>query len=242
MRIMSFRIGALFLAVLITAGLLVVFLAGCGGGTQADKMSIDEVWSRAGDTKKTVTSEHMEIAIYYENTAYGSGQTGSLIFDVDGEDSHLQNLVFGNVVSEDIMVGGKHYRRDAGKNWAEVSGAASDNSTQELTSRFLELPSLAVSQERVGKEMLDGLETEHYHFGLGPEGAISMFPSTPPADFSATSGGDFDVWITTSDFNMVRYELIIRNVKITNEIGNGDLRFIVNVRNINKPIEINPPM
>ncbi|OFW66284.1 MAG: hypothetical protein A2V52_07580 [Actinobacteria bacterium RBG_19FT_COMBO_54_7] len=241
-RIMSFRIGVLLLAVLIASSVLAALLSGCGGGTQADKMSIEEVWSRAGNTEKKVNSEHMEMAIYYENTKYGGGQMQSLIIDISGDDFHLQNLLFGTVVSEDIRVNGKSYSKQAGKNaWTEVQAVASDNSTSEVISQFLQLPAMASSQERLGKEMLGDLETQHYRFILSPEAAVNMFPPTPPADFSSTSGGEVDVWITTDDFNMVRYELVIRNVKITDEIGTGDIRFLVNIRDINKPIDIKPP-
>jgi hypothetical protein len=236
------RISALCLAVIVSS-LLIAFLGGCGGGgSKASKMSIADVWAKAGDTEKTINSEHMEIAIYYENTTYGSGQARSLIIDINGKDFHLQNKLFGSVVSEDIQVGGKHYTKDMGKStWSEVQGAPADTSTSNVASQFLQLPSIASSQQRVGTETLDQVETEHYRFSLSPEAAVNMFPPTPPADFSTTTGGDVDVWITSSDFNMVRYELIIRNVKITDQIGIGDIRFLVNVTNINQPIEITAP-
>jgi hypothetical protein len=236
----SFRIYGLILAAVMAAG-LVAAAAGCGGGTAASKMSVEDVWSRAGDSEKTVNSEHMEIAIYYENTKFGSGQMQSLIIDVSGKDFHLQNLLFGSVVSEDIQVGGTHYAKDMGKNTWSTSAAQPDTSTAEVNSQFLELPSIADSYEKVGTEMLGEVQTEHYRFKLSPQAAVQMFPPTPPADFSSTTGGDVDVWITSKDFNMVRYELVIRNVKITDQIGNGDVRFLVNVSKINEPIDIAPP-
>ncbi len=240
----SFRVGGFFLALLMGGGLVAAVFTGCGGGgTKASKMSIDEVWAKAGDTEKIINSEHMEIAIYYENTTYGSGQARSLIIDLNGKDFHLQNLLFGSVVSEDIQVGGKHYSKDISKStWSEVAGEAQDTSTTEVNSQFLELPSIASSQERVGTEMLGDVQTEHYRFTLSPDAAIEIFPPTPPADFSTTTGGEVDVWIESSDYNMVRYELVIRNVKITDEIGIGDVRFLVNVTKINEPIEITPPI
>lgn len=244
MRSIAIRLGVLLLAVLLAGGLLVAFLAGCGGGgSKAQEMSIEEVWAKAGDTDKKVNSEHMEIAIYYENTPYGSGQTQSIILDINGNDVHLQKLLFGNVYSEYIRVKGKQYSKEAGQGtWTQVTTAPPDNSASQVGSDFLQLPSLADSQERVGTEMLGDVETEHYHFSLSPQAAINMFPSTPPSDFSSTTGGEVDVWIRSNDFNMVRYELVIKNVHITDEIDNGDIKFIVNVRDINKPIEIKAPM
>jgi hypothetical protein len=34
---------------------------------------------------------------------------------------------------------------------------------------------------------------------------------------------------------------VIRNAIIPEKIGNGDIRFVVSIRDINEPIEITPP-
>jgi hypothetical protein len=185
----------------------------------------------------------MEIAIYYQNTQYGSGQIQSMIIDMNGEDIHEQDLLLGQVYAEYIRVNGKQYSKDMmSEEWTEVPVTESDTAATEYSSRFLELPSLADSQEYVATEVIDDREAEHYRFTLSPLRVVNMFVSEVSSDFSENSGGVVDVWIDKQDHYLLKYELLISNAKISDEIGYGDIKFVVNIRNINEPIEITSPM
>ena len=228
--------------------LLLLLLAGCGGGgegagTGTEALSVEEMWRRAEEANKDIQSGHMEIAIYYEKTQYGGGQIQSIIIEVNGEDIHEQDLLLGQVYLEYKRVGGKQYNRDmASGAWSEVPVDTAGDAASEYTSHFLELPSLAASQEALGTEAIDGRDAEHFRFALDPASVQEMFSTQPSFDFSQNTGGEVDVWIDRDEYYLVRYELVIRNAIIPEKIGAGDIRFVVNIRDINQPIEITPPV
>jgi hypothetical protein len=233
-------------ATLLCLSLLLAFTAGCGSQAREDEgaadLSIEEFWERAQGADTSIESWHMEIASYYENTQYGSGQIQSIIIDVSGEDMHEQDLLLGQVYFEYKRVGGRQYNKDMESGtWAEVPAEQSTPAATEYTSQFLELPSLAETQEHVGADTIDGRDTEHFRFTLSPEGVKRMFSAQPSFDFTMNTGGEVEVWIDGAEYYMVRYELVIRDVIIPEKIGNGDIRFVVNIRNINEPIDIKPP-
>ncbi len=233
---------ALFYAALLLAA-AVGCGAGAGGGEEASDLSIGELWARAQEADSGIASLHMEIASYYENTQYGSGPIQSIIIDVSGEDIHERDLLLGQVYFEYKRVGGKQYVKDMQSGtWSEVPGSHGTADRSEYASQFLELPSLAASQEHVGTETIDEGKAEHYRFTLSPESAKEMFSAQPSFDFSENAGADVDVWIDSDQFHLVRYELVIRNVIISEKIGHGDVRFVVNIRDINEAIEITPPI
>lgn len=236
------------MAIVVALPLILASAAGCGGetggGKEASELSIEELWARAEEADTAIESWHMEIASYYENTQYGSGQIQSIIIDVDGDDLHEQDLLLGQVYFEYMRVGGKQYSKDmASGTWSEV---ASDQSpaadASEYTSQFLELPSLADTQEHLGRETVEDDEAERFRFTLSQESVKGMFSAQPSFDFSENSGGEVDVWIDSDEYYLVRYELVIRNVIIPEKIGRGDIRFVVSIRDINQPVEITPPM
>lgn len=223
--------------------LLLVSAAGCGGSEEGKPQDIEDVWKKAEAADKNINSMHMEIAIYYQNTQFGSGQIQSMIIDMDGEDIHQRDLLLGQVYAEYIRVDGKQYSKDImSEEWTEVPAAEMEDAAAEYSSRFLELPSLAESQEYMGTEVVDDREAEHYHFTLSPLRVVNMFVSEVSSDFSENTGGEVDVWIDRESYYLLKYELLIRNAKISDEIGYGDIEFVVNVRNINEPIEITAPV
>jgi hypothetical protein len=185
----------------------------------------------------------MEISSYYENTQYGSGQIQSIIIDVSGDDLHEQDLLLGQVYFEYMRAGGSQYVKDMDSGtWSEAPAEQPSTDASEYTSQFLELPSIAATQEHVGSETVEGVEAEHFHFTLTSDGIIEMFSSQFSYDLSESTGGEVDVWIDSEDYYMVRYELLIRNANITEQIGHGDIRFVVSIRDINQAIEITPPL
>ncbi|MEW6554016.1 MAG: hypothetical protein AB1384_06995 [Actinomycetota bacterium] len=247
MRMRSINGWPTFISVLALTLFLVVSGLGCGGSPEgeekAGELSIDELWARAQEADSAIESWHMEIASYYENTQYGSGQIQSIIIDVSGEDLHEQDLLLGQVYFEYIRTGGRQYVKDMDSGtWNEASAEQPSTDASEYTSRFLELPSVAATQEHVGSETIEGVEAERFRFTLNSDGVKEMFSAQPSFDFSENTGGEVDVWIDSDDYYMVRYELLIRNVIIPEKIGHGDIRFVVSIRDINQPIEITPPV
>jgi hypothetical protein len=235
------------IAVSILLTLLIAVSLGCGGSTdgveKAGELSIEELWARAEEADTNIESWHMEIASYYENTQYGSGQIQSIIIDVNGEDLHEQDLLLGQVYFEHKRVDGRDYNKDINSGtWSEAPADQGPSDTSEYTSQFLELPSLADTQEHIGVETIEETEAERFRFTLSPDGVKEMFSSQPSFDFSENTGGVVDVWIDNDEYYLVRYELVIRNVIIPEKIGNGDIRFVVSIRDINQPIEITPPI
>ncbi len=232
------------IAVLLLSSLLLSLVAGCGGGEEsAGELSIDELWNKVQEADTGTESMHMEIVSYYENTQYGGGQSLSTIWDFSGDDFHEQRLLFGQVYFESMRVDGKYYERDVDSGtWQEMPVESASDEATEYTSRFMELPSIAISQERLGTESIDGREAEHIHFVLDIGGVNQLFSAQTSYDFSQSEGGEIDVWIDSSRYNLLRYELVIRNVPISEDMGFGDVRYVVNIRDINEPIEITPPV
>ncbi len=234
-------------AALLALVLILASAAGCGGegggGEETAEPGMEELWARAEQADSAIESWHMEIASYYENTQYGSGQIQSIIIAVNGDDLHEQDLLLGQVYFEHKRVGGKQYNKDvAAGTWSEVApDETSSADVSAYTSRFLELPALADTREYLGREAEGDGEAERFRFTLGPESVRGMFSAQPSFDFSENDGGEVEVWIDSSHYYLVRYELLIRNVIIPEKIGRGDIRFVVSIRDINQPVIITPP-
>jgi hypothetical protein len=236
------RWGVLIIAALTGTSLLFASVVGCGGGTTG-ATNIDDVWDEIKQANENINSLHREIAIYYENTQFGSGQVESMITDSNGEDVYDRTLIFDQVISEDMYFNGKQYSKDVTTNkWEEVPVISNDIGSNEYGPQLLDLLSQASSKQYVGEENIAGKQVKHWHFSLGPAFATSMLVSQPPFDLSQNTGSDVDLWIADNNFYIMRCEIVIHDVLITNEIGTGDLRFVINFSKINEPIEITSPI
>lgn len=227
-------IGILTLAMI---GAMLVFLPGCGGG----EPSVNEIWERSAEAEADINSWHMDIYIYYDNTQFGSGLIETTSIDVSGDNYHYQRSIFGQSFTEIIKVGGKTYvlSTDTGE-WTEQ--AASVDTSPGQVGQFSNLPSQSSSQENLGVEAVNGVQAYHLVFNLGPENVSSLFPDVPAGQLSANAGGKVDVWVDEEDYYKVKYEASISNVQITDQIGYGGLRIVVDFSSINQPISITPPV
>jgi hypothetical protein len=238
MKARYLRYSVVALSILLAAGLMMVVVSGCGGG----EMSIEEIWEKSEEADQSVTSLHMEVNIYYQNTQYGGGLIQNTSIDVSGDNVHAQSSIFGQSFSEVIRVGGQQYSRYLGSDeWAEEPVSISAESVTSQISQFSTLPSVASSSENTGEENVGGVQTYHLSFTLSPQTVSSLFTDVPAEQLSANSGGTVDVWIDTGNFYKVKYEALISNVLITEEIGYGDVRIETTITNINQPITITPP-
>lgn len=234
--------------IIVTVSVLFVpalLAAGCGGSTPqtAEELSGEEVWARTRQAQESLRSWHMEVASYYENTAYGSGQIQTMIIDVNGDRMREQDLMLGQVYSDTVRIGDRYFAKDLKSgSWKEMEVAAEEAATGSeaggYTSRFLELPSLAEEQQDLGTEVIDERQAKHLHFRLSPASVAEMFSDRSAFDLTNNEGGEVDVWIDGEDFFILRYVLVIRGVVIPEQIGRGDVRFVVSFRDFNQDIEI----
>ena len=217
---------------------LLAALPGCGKG----EPTLEEIWEKSMEAQDNITSLHMEIAIFYQNTKFGSGQIQTYTVDVSGNNVHLQNSIFGHTFSEVIVVGGKQYSRAMGeKKWQEQPVSLTAQSATEQVRGFSDLPTVASTKESKGLEKVGGKDCYHLYFGLAPGEISKVFSSVPVSSLSAAAGADIDVWVEKETNYRIKYEALIRNVLIEEKIGYGDVRIVTTITEINQPISISPP-
>jgi hypothetical protein len=229
-------IAIIFLAVMMTAGLMLV-LPGCGG-----TKSVADVWQKMLEADNTITSMSMKVAISYENAQIGSGQVEAESLDISGDNVHFQRVVLGQNYIEVIRVNGKQYARTGNDQWQEVTLSISNQSALQETGPITNLPNLASSSENLGVETIDGKSAYHLTFTVDPANVGSVFSSVPAAELAQNQGAQVDVWVDTDNYFRIRYEALIKNVKITDAIGFVDLRIVNTVSMINENITINSPI
>lgn len=218
---------------------MLLALPGCFGG----EPSVEEIWEKSEQAQENITSLHMEIAVLYQNTKFGGGQIQTYTVDVSGNNVHLQNSIFGHTFSEVIVVGGKQYSRVMNeKKWNEQPASITVQGATEQVEGFANLPSLADSKENKGIEKIGGKEVYHLSFTLSPNSISSLFKSVPVTQLSAAAGGSVDVWVEKETHYRVKYEAVVQNVLITEQIGYGDVRIVTTISEINQPISISPPV
>jgi hypothetical protein len=234
----KYKLAGISLIMVATVALLLASAAGCGG-----PKSVEEIWKKSLEAQKNITSMHMNVSLYYQNTKYGSGLIQTTSIDVNGENGHLQTTLFGLEFSEVFVVDGKQYSKAAGSDkWTEGSVTQPVQNASQQMEQFSNLPSLATSQENLGVEKIGGVEAYHLSFQVPPQSVGTLFPNVPVSQLSANAGAKVEVWIDKDKYYEVKYEALISNVSITDKIGNGDVRIVSEITEINKPIVISPPI
>ena len=232
------RLGICIVSILMVSGMLFAF-PGCFGG----EPSVDEIWENSQEAEDKINSLHMEIAIYYENTQFGGGQIQTTSINVSGSNLQATSALFGQEFSELIVVGGKQYTRTMGsEEWSEQAATVNRQTVTEPIGGFAALPSVASTSENLGIEELNGVEVYHLSFTLTPDEVKSLFENVPASQIEANAGGDVDVWVEKDTDYRVKYEALIKNASITEQIGYGDIRIVTTVTDINAPISISPPV
>jgi hypothetical protein len=217
---------------------LLVAIPGCGGTP-----SIEEIWQKSQEAEESITSKHYIVNIYYQDTEFGSGLVETTVIDVSGENGHVQRTLFGQDFSEYILVDGKQYSRVMGSDeWTvETALIGIDTATQQIRD-LADLPSLASSQENLGLETVSGMEVYHLVFELPPQNVAAAFPSVSASELAANQGATVDVWIDENDFYKVKYQALIKNKLITEQVGYGNMLVLIDITDINEPISITPPV
>lgn len=62
------------------------------------------------------------------------------------------------------------------------------------------------------------------------------------SQLTSNAGGEVDVWVEEETSFRLKYEALIRNANITEQIGFGDIRVTATITSINEPISIAPPV
>jgi hypothetical protein len=232
------RLGVCLLVLLLAAGMLVAF-PGCGGGVP----SVEELWENSQEAEKDINSLHMEISISYENTKFGGGQIQTTSINVSGDNVQASSALFGQSFSELIVVGGKQYTRTMGsEEWTEQAATVNRQTVTEQVESFANLPAVASSSENLGLEILNGEEVYHLSFTIAPDEVRSLFPSAQASQLAMNAGGEVDVWVQKETNYRVKYEALVKNANITEQIGYGDIRVTTTITSINEPIAIAPPV
>ena len=226
------------LAMLLVAGMLVAF-PGCFGG----EPSVEEIWEESQKAEEDINSLHMEIAIYYENTKFGGGQIQTTSINVSGDNIQASSALFGQSFSELIVVNGKQYTKTMGsEQWEEQAATIDRQTVTQQVEGFADLPTTAASSENLGTETLDGNEVYHLVFTLTPDEVKSLFRNVEATQLAANAGGQVDVWVQKDTDYRVKYEALVKNASITEQIGYGDIRIVTTITSINEPIAISPPV
>ncbi|MDD3718997.1 MAG: hypothetical protein PHP28_10100 [Actinomycetota bacterium] len=237
MKTLRSRLAVCALVLLLAAGTLVAF-PGCGGGLPG----VEEVWEKSLEAEKGINSLHMEISISYENTNFGGGQIQTTSINVSGENVQASSSLFGQSFSEIIVVNGKQYSRTMGsEEWTEQTATVDRQSLTQMQG-FANLPSEASSSENLGLETLGGSDAYHLSFALTPDEVKSLFKNVQASQLTSNAGGEVDVWVEEETSFRLKYEALIRNANITEQIGFGDIRVTATITSINEPISIAPPV
>lgn len=227
-------------AVILTTSLMLVIFPGC---KKEKELTLEEIWDKSSAAQENISSLHMEISIYYQNTKFGNGLIQTYTVDVSGNDLHFQNTVFGQMFSEVILAGGKQYSRVMGaQEWKEEPATITARSATQQVEGFANLPSIASAKELKGVEKSFGKDVYHLSFTIPANQISSLFTRVPVTQLSTSTGCSVDVWVEKGTFYRVRYEALIQNVLIEEKIGTGDVRIVTAITDINQPISINPPV
>jgi len=227
------------MSVLLLAAAMLVAFPGCGGGIP----SVEELWEESQKAEENINSLHMEISISYENTKFGGGQIQTTSINVSGENVQASSALFGQSFSEVIVVGGKQYSRTMGsEEWTEQTATVNRQTVTQQVEGFADLPNVASSSENLGLENLDGKEVYHLTFTLTPDEVKALFKNVQAAQLAANAGGQVDVWVQEDTKYRVKYEALVKNANITEQIGYGDIRVTTTITSINEPIAIAPPV
>ncbi|OFW55425.1 MAG: hypothetical protein A2W01_06560 [Candidatus Solincola sediminis] len=229
------RAAVISIAILLVVTCLLI-LPGCGG-----EKGVGDIWQNMLKADRTIRSMHMDIIMSYENTKFGSGQIEGTAVDISGDNVHLQKYIFGLDFAEVVLVNGKQYSRTMGSDkWTETAVNISAQSYAETG--ISNLPALSSSSENQGVETLGGASAYHLTFTIPPENVNSVFSSVPATELAANGGAKVDVWIDKDTFFTLKYEALISNVLITQQIGYADRRMVNTVSKINEDITINAPI
>lgn len=227
---------------------LLLFQFGCAGKNKGGESLSAQgdwkgIWDRSEEAGRQINSFSMEISVFYQGTEFGSGLVQSSKMKVSGEDFSVETSLFGQPVSEAVQVGGNRYTRSIVENkWKREKVSVNDTAEKGELEKLSSIPENASSVDYLGVEELESQPAHRLRFYLESGRVLEVLPSVPREQIAENKGATIDVWIRESDFQRVKYEMTVRNTKINEKLGFGDLRVVVNIRDINERLIIKPPI
>lgn len=235
------------LCITITALLFLATIMGCGeDGTSSQ---INEYITKAAEAGGSIVSYHMSLAMYFETPQTGSIKTDEMIITINGNDVALKETFYvtetgeGTVIQEIIRVGDKQYSKDiANQQWTEVEPSPIEEAAATYTSHLADFVSYSSSAEIVGEENVNGVVATRIRFQLSSQDVNDLLPSTPQSNLDTNQGGQVDIWLASETYYPVKYDMLFRNVLVGQEFGYADVRIVIDITDINQPIEITAPV
>lgn len=219
---------------------------GCGGGGSSSQ--IKDLIKRAAQAGGGIDSYRMSLSMFFETGQSGNMRTDELTIEIDGNDVSLKETFYdpqtgkGTVIQETVRVGGRQYSRDLKSGqWVEEEPSSLEEAAATYTSHISDFVSYSTSAEIIGEETVNGAGSTHLLFQLSPQDVKGLLPSTPQPNLDANTGGQVDLWLDRDTAYPVKYDMFFRNVLVGQEFGNADVRIIIDITDINKPLGIKSP-
>jgi outer membrane lipoprotein-sorting protein len=233
---------------LICAG-LVFFLAafaGCSG--KGISPQIKEYIGKAAEAGKEATSYRMTLAMYLDGEQWGRIKTDELTTDINGSDLALKEVFYNPqtnqsmVVQEVVRVGDKQYSKNIqNQQWEEEEPTPIEEKTANYTSHIGDFLTYSSAADLLAEEEVNGVTAHHLRFQLSARNVADLLPSTPQSNLDTNQGGQADIWLDTTTYYPVKYELLFRNVMVGQEFGYANVIIVIDVKDINQPIRISLP-
>lgn len=240
--------------------LLVLALAGCGGGKKQSApkpVSSDLIVAAAAKSTKagSVEADFKLSGAGVKGSGSGVFNTGpgrsgqlSMKVTVRGMEVPIDTVISGNVLYMRSSVFSQ-LGLPANKQWVKIDlGQLAQQRGIDLSSlaNTSPTPTSALSYLRgsgkvreVGKETIDGTETRHYKVVVNLEKAVARSDaSTQEAlrrviKVSGVKTLPIDVWVDGKDF--------VRKVQYAQRAGTNEVNVTMNLHDYGKPVAINPP-
>jgi outer membrane lipoprotein-sorting protein len=238
--------GKAHLFMLMASVFLAVAIIGCGGNDASSQ--IKDLINKAARAGEGISSYRMSLVMFLETGQTDSIKTDEMLIAINGNDVSLKETFYstetdeGTVVQESIRVGDRQYSRDiTNQQWTEVEPSPIEEAAASYTSHIGDFISYSSSAEIVGDENVNGVMATHIRFQLSVQDVASLLPSTPQSNLDTNQGGQVDIWIDKGIYYPVKYDMLFRNVLVGEEFGYADVRIVIDITDINNPIEITPP-
>lgn len=230
----------------LAAAAIAVLLTACGGSGGSE---IADILSRAERAGESIESYRMSISMHVTGEGADDLQSEELALEVNGNDVHLRDTFFdpesgeGTVIQEVVRAGNRQWRKDISSGqWAEEDPVLSGEATSAYASHIGDFLANSDSASVLGEEEVNGVRAVRLRFELSRENVTALLPEAPGFSLEGCEGGQADIWVDAAASFPVRYELLYRNVMVGQGMQNADVRIVIDITDINGPVEITAPV
>jgi len=235
------------LASALTAVLLIMSPAGCGGNGALSE--VESLVTRAQEAGEAIESYHMVLTMSFEGAEAGRVKTEELVIDICGEDISLTDIYYdpesgeGTVIQEVVRAGDRQWGKDfSGSGWMEQQATLDEETAAVYTAHISDYLSNSIAAQKLGVEDIAGAQAVHLRFELSPENLSSLLSDIPRSSLETSTGGQVDIWIDEAAYYPLKYRMVFRNVSLGSGYEGVDVHIDIDITSINQPIEINPPV